>query len=247
MSAGRTVALLEEDRELADVLSPRALETAREAVVARVIEVPRGPWEAAEDLETSRGEAGHLGFLVLDGILLRGFDLGGAACTELLGTGDLLRPWYDRQLERHTLASEARWQVVEPARLAELDAEVAAAIGAYPELTAALLDRLMQREHSLAFHLAVCSLASLEVRLLAALWNLADRWGRVGPDGVRIPLRLTHDVLAELVGARRPSVSNALGRLRRRGLVSDIPGGGWLLHGSPPEELAEVRRSVMRD
>ena len=82
--------------------------------------------------------------------------------------------------------------------------------------------------------------------MLAALWNLADRWGRVGPDGVRIPLRLTHDALAELVGARRPSVSNAMGRLRRRGLISDHAEGGWVLHASPPEELAEVRRSIAR-
>ena len=28
------------------------------------------------------------------------------------------------------------------------------------------------------------------------LWYLAERWGRVTPDGVIVPLRLTHETLA---------------------------------------------------
>jgi hypothetical protein len=37
-----------------------------------------------------------------------------------------------------------------------------------------------------------------------------DRWGRVTPEGVRIPLRLRHHMLAELVAVRRPSATAAL-------------------------------------
>ena len=72
-------------------------------------------------------------------------------------------------------------------------------------------------------------------RLLALLWHLADRWGKVGPDGTHVPLRLTHATLAQLVGAQRPSVTSALRGLEQRGLLRRLPeGGGFLLFGEPP-------------
>jgi CRP/FNR family cyclic AMP-dependent transcriptional regulator len=55
----------------------------------------------------------------------------------------------------------------------------------------------------------------VEERLVLLLWHLAERWGRVRPDGVLVPLRLTHEVLGMLVGARRPSVTSSLGGLER--------------------------------
>jgi CRP/FNR family transcriptional regulator, cyclic AMP receptor protein len=59
--------------------------------------------------------------------------------------------------------------------------------------------------------------------------------------GAHVPLRLSHEVLAEIVGARRPSVSVALGRLRKRGAVVRLPDRSWLLPGPPPIELSELR------
>ena len=38
-----------------------------------------------------------------------------------------------------------------------------------------------------------------------------------------------------MVGARRPSVTTALGQLIGRGEVERRPDGGWLLLGDPPE------------
>ena len=38
-----------------------------------------------------------------------------------------------------------------------------------------------------------------------------------------------------MVGARRPSVTTALGQLIARGEVERRPDGGWLLLGDPPE------------
>ena len=49
-----------------------------------------------------------------------------------------------------------------------------------------------------------------------------------------LPLPLTHDVLAELVAARRPTVSTALARLANRELVY-AKKEGWLLSGEPRE------------
>ena len=51
------------------------------------------------------------------------------------------------------------------------------------------------------------------------------------------------EALAGIVGARRPTVSTALGALRTRGLVERTE-DGWLLHGDPPTELHELRFRV---
>jgi CRP-like cAMP-binding protein len=131
--------------------------------------------------------------------------------------------------------------------MALLDRDFASAIAPYPELTGAVMDRIMRRAHALAFHLAVSHLKLVEMRLLVILWYYADRWGRVTPGGVMLPLRMTHSLLARIVGARRPSVSTALGRLQDRGLVERTENGQWLLLGSPPRELEELAEGIIPD
>jgi CRP-like cAMP-binding protein len=59
----------------------------------------------------------------------------------------------------------------------------------------------------------------VERRLLLKLRQLAERWGRVTPDGIRLDLRLTHQELANMVGAVRESVTIALGRLASSGEI----------------------------
>jgi CRP/FNR family transcriptional regulator, cyclic AMP receptor protein len=59
----------------------------------------------------------------------------------------------------------------------------------------------------------------VERRLLLKLRQLAERWGRVTPDGIRLALRLTHQELANMVGAVRESVTIALGRLATAGEI----------------------------
>ena len=65
-------------------------------------------------------------------------------------------------------------------------------------------------------------------------WHLSERWGRVTAEGVRLELPLTHEVLAELVGAQRPTVTTALSRLARRGELVRVAGRSWLLRASSP-------------
>jgi len=48
-------------------------------------------------------------------------------------------------------------------------------------------------------------------------------------------------LLAALVGAKRPSVTTALGELTAQGLVERRDDGSWLLHGEPPEEPGRRR------
>jgi DNA-binding IclR family transcriptional regulator len=78
--------------------------------------------------------------------------------------------------------------------------------------------------------------------LLVLLWHLADRFGKVTPEGTHVPLPLSHSDLAELVGAARPSVSVALKQLAEDGLVwRHSSDGSWMLSREPPGELRDMR------
>ena len=56
-------------------------------------------------------------------------------------------------------------------------------------------------------------------RVAARLVEMAERFGRPGPDGVRIALPFSQDELAGWTGASREAVSKALGTLRADGLI----------------------------
>jgi CRP-like cAMP-binding protein len=81
--------------------------------------------------------------------------------------------------------------------------------------------------------MAIVHQARVDDRLHMLFWHFAGRWGRVRGDGVLLPLRLTHTVLADLVAARRPTVTTALSDLSKRGLIRPVD-DGWLLLGEAP-------------
>jgi len=60
---------------------------------------------------------------------------------------------------------------------------------------------------------------------------------------VRLELPLTHRLLGELVGAERPSVSHAVGRLTKAGLVRR-DGGTWYLTGTAADHAAVAQRPL---
>jgi CRP/FNR family cyclic AMP-dependent transcriptional regulator len=90
------------------------------------------------------------------------------------------------------------------------------------------------RARFIAFQLALAHVRRVDARLLLLFWRLADRWGRVTPQGVVIPLRLTHASLGKLVGAQRPSVTTALKQLHQAGKLSRFRDGTWLITSDPP-------------
>jgi CRP/FNR family cyclic AMP-dependent transcriptional regulator len=216
---------------------PMAAEAARLKVPLLVAEP--GPWLPPMRPGATRC---HLGLLVLEGLLLRRVRLSRRGGAELLGRGDLLQPWVS-QPPYDTLVVETDWEVLERTRIAVLDGRFATRVALWPDVAAALVERVIERTRTLAFQVAASHITGLERRLLALMWALADRWGRVTADGVLVPLRLTHATLAELVGASRPSVTTALVHLAREGALERLP-RGWLLHGEPPER-ADRERSVI--
>jgi CRP-like cAMP-binding protein len=102
-----------------------------------------------------------------------------------------------------------------------------------------LLRRCGRRARDLSVQRAIASQPRLEVRLTLLLWHLAARWGKVERGGIRLPVPLTHQLLGRLVGAERPSVSHALGRLADAGLVRGH-GDEWHLSGSLEDQLASI-------
>jgi len=238
MAAGNAfVRVLEEDPELAAELDPTSVQLATRHAIAAVELVAPGAWEPTFPAD---GGGGSLGLLVLDGLLMRDVAIAQATCTELIGRGDLLRPW-DWERDVLTIKPVVTWTALQPVRLAVLDRRIAAVMGRWPELISAVVARAVRRSFELATNQATSHLTRVDARLELLFWGLADRWGRVSPDGVVLELPLTHQVLGRLVGAQRPSVTTALSDLARRGLIERREDGAWLLRGDPPGDAAEDR------
>lgn len=218
------VAVLEADGELGSHLDATALSHARREALAPLLAIKAGDWRWSADTKQS---AGHLGLLVLDGLLLRRQALGELESIEFLGPGDVLRPWIPTAQAQ--ACGPTTWRALLPTRLAVLDQDFAWRIRHWPQIPAALLERALERTHSLSVTLAIHQAVRVQDRIQMMLWHLADRWGQVTPQGTVLPIPITHEVLAQLVGARRPSVTVALGELGRRGLVQRGPKRSWLL------------------
>ena len=235
MTREELVRILEIDPELGLRVPAAEISRARVELVARVESLPRGRWEVPHE----EGDRGQLGFLMLRGLLGREVILAGTTCTELLGEGDVLQPWVpardDGLVRYHVL-----WHALSPVRLAILDGAFARSLASWPQVMGALLERAVRRTLRMSIHQALLQLSPVETRLLVLFWHLAERWGHVTPDGISVRLRMSHELLGQLVGCRRASVTTALRRIDDSGLVVRRADGTWLLRGSPPDELADI-------
>jgi CRP/FNR family transcriptional regulator, cyclic AMP receptor protein len=218
--------LLTAEPDLARYLPPDDVRALGATLETEVIELAPGPWTPPQ----APPETGHLGYLLLEGLMIRRVSVDGSRSGELLNRGDVLRPWVEDPIS----FCDADWQVVEPARLAVLDRAISEKLCARPELNAALMDKQMERARSLSINAATENVRGLEKRLVVLFWHLAERWGHREGGTVVVPLRLTHETLSLLVGARRPSVTTALRGLSHSGTLTRDESGRWLLTGDPP-------------
>jgi CRP-like cAMP-binding protein len=231
----RACPILLDDPQLAEQLEGRRRLTAIRTCLAPTVRVANGGWSPR--VNTPRIRHG-IGLLVLEGLLTRRVGLDGRFGAELLGSGDLLRPWQQEDAET-TLPHTGEWVVLRTARMAVLDRDFTRRLAPYPEVTAALFGRAIRRSRQLALSMAIVHQPRIDVRLHMFFWGLADRWGTVHPDGVRVDIQLTHATLAEMIAATRPTVTKALGELAEHRLVRCTE-YSWLLVGPPPAELGEV-------
>lgn len=185
-----------------------------------------GPWQPPRAEPRS-----NAGYLVIRGMLLRRVLVGKGRSVELLGRDDLLMPGRDETVS----FTRVEWQVVEPSRLAVLDLRPDSPLARRPGLAAGVASRAIDRSRSFAMQSAIMSIVGIDERLHTLLWALAERWGRPVPGGAEIDLDVPQGVLAEMVGARRQTVSGALGDLCDRGLLESRGPGRWVLWGEAPE------------
>jgi CRP-like cAMP-binding protein len=170
-------------------------------------------------------------------ILVRVEFAGIGAHVELLGEGDVISPW--QGMGAHPTAPCAvTAHVISTVKIALFDSGFTQRTTSWPEIHSALMRRLLGRARMLSMQSAINSLPRIEDRLEITFWQLAYRFGRVTADGIRLHLPLSHAQLAEIVCARRPSVSTGISRLREQGRLVLTARHQWLLCGDPPARLA---------
>ena len=232
--------LADVDPSLFAELTGRELDDAQAQAVVPAVTLERGRWDPSQlpggDLEAC------LGLLVLDGVLLRSVVLGSDPRSELLGPGDVVRPWQED--EPASVPFDVRWEVVRPAHVAVLDERFVTLAYRWPRLSLVIVRRLVRRARWLTLQLAISDLRRVDDRLMMLFWHVADRWGRVGPDGVAVPLPVTHEMLSQLVCAQRPTVTSSLKRLAADGRLRRRRDRTWLLPHEPPPAPGRRRLSA---
>jgi CRP-like cAMP-binding protein len=166
--------------------------------------------------------------------MVRTVRLGPASASEVVGPTDIIRPW-ENDLIPSVVPALSDWRVLEDARVGLLDTHVTALIGRWPELAANVSGRLLRRARSLAYLMAAQHFVRVEDRLLATLWHLASMWGRVTPDGVVVPFRLTQEMLAHIIGAQRPTTTVAIRSLEQQERLTRDDRRQYVLLGDPPD------------
>jgi DNA-binding MarR family transcriptional regulator len=131
------VRLLDVDSGLAGALDERDRTEAGARAVAEVLTVEPGAWTFEARAEQWRG---GLGLLMLEGLLVGEVKASARGLVEVLGPGDLFRPW---------TAAPLRWEALTRSRFAVLDRELAVRLARWPELTGVLLDRAAERSRAL--------------------------------------------------------------------------------------------------
>lgn len=224
--------LLDLDPELGKRLSVAERRAAQGQLEVRTVAL--GPGEWADELS----EPDLFGLLVVDGALVRRLVVGPGRSLEVLTPGDLAG----------TLAEDldvAGWySSLGASRVAVLERDFADRIARWPPLVEALLERALRRVEHLAAQAALDSRVGAERRVLLTLWRLAERCGFETGDGVVVPLPLTHQMLADLVGAQRPGVSAAISRLSSAGTLARTEDRGWLLEQGSAEALADAEQEA---
>ena len=150
----------------------------------------------------------------------------------LAGPGEVLVP--PGPADHVSAITDARLTVVTDDAFRELLAQPEGAAA----IAGSLVDAVCERERSLG---TVARFPHVE-RVRGKLLQLARTHGRVSGGGVLIRLPLTHDLLADMVGSARETVTWAIRELLEEGFVSR-EGRLYRLHVPPDEIQGERRRS----
>lgn len=223
------VRLLADDADLlACVSDPERRRLAEQSVVAHELRLGLG--DRLDGAAIARHAS--LGVLVMSGFLVREIELGGRVSADLAGPEDLLGPTH-LEPANELFAYTVFWVALGPTRLALLDDASREQLAPWPEILGGLVERARRPGDRASLGRAIARSATVDVRLLMALWHWASSWSSVTQGGVRLAVPLSHERLARLIGASRPTVTTAIGRLRRAGYLEQSRDGRWLLLDAP--------------
>jgi CRP/FNR family transcriptional regulator, cyclic AMP receptor protein len=225
-----SISLCAHDPDLVRGIPAPDLPLARRVLVAPRMDLPTAPWRPGP---SPSGDGVAPSLLITRGLLASNVLLAGRTATQLFGPGDVIDPWATSGDDR----PRVEWVVHEDVIAAVLDVRFAAAARRWPSLSAVVHDRMRLMAGRLCAQIAICQLARVDQRVIALLWELADRFGRVTPDGVVLDVRLTHALMGRLIGAKRPTVTLAIGELVDRGALSRRHDGAWILHREASEPV----------
>jgi CRP-like cAMP-binding protein len=226
---GVTVPLLRVDPDLGAGLDRHSLATALQEVRVPIARIDAGPWRPPPADSSSA-----FGLLIVDGLVVCETAYADNVSGELLGPGDLFRPW--QLAEDSLIAPRTSWFVACHTSVAVIDGAAMAALAGWPSIVAELFARTVRRARALSMLRAIGQVRRLEHRMLLHLWWAAERLGRVTPAGLVVRLPLTHERLAAVVGAHRPSLTSALLKLERSGYV--VRRGDEIVLTPPAREAA---------
>jgi CRP-like cAMP-binding protein len=234
-----TVMLLDLDPDLGARLEPDDQTAARRACPARLMRIPRG---RVEPPDPSRDDL--VGWVILQGALCREIGLRDRFLFELLGPGDVLQPSGDPEAPR--LGGDVRLTATTEVAVLVLERPFIVAAARWPSLLAEVHGRLESQRQRLAIQALINHLPRAEHRLLLQLWHLAQRWGKVTPDGTLLDLPLTHDLLGHLGAARRSTTTLALSALETQGMLRRVDHGGWLVTHTGENRVELIARTSSR-
>lgn len=227
-----TVSLLEIEPDLGDWLSAEERQLARGLLVPTAQLGPGSP-----ELDRVLDETGAFAALLIDGIVMHQMTIADRQILRLLGPGDIIvHTWAPRS---EILGSSTK-HAAGRAQIALLGRQLVNGARRFPGLIVGLHLRLGDQHQRLAVQLGICQLPRVQDRVLALMWLLAESWGTVTPAGTQLPVKLTHNMIGELVGAKRPTVTLALSELAQRRALLAQDDGTWLLLSTQPTVTASV-------
>jgi CRP-like cAMP-binding protein len=95
-----------------------------------------------------------------------------------------------------------------------------AEIEATPKLSQWVLTQVVRRLHQTETLLAIAGLKRVDERLEELLKLLSQEMGQPIAEGIRISVRLTHQMLANAIGTTRVTITRLLGDLQIKGRIS---------------------------
>jgi CRP/FNR family transcriptional regulator, cyclic AMP receptor protein len=199
------------------------------------VRVPSGAWQVPDGIDELDGV---FAFVIVSGLLCREVGLRDRYMFELLGPGNVLQ--LPLLADGPRLGGPVRLTAAVDTELVALGESFARAAARWPSLLTEVLRRLEAQRESLAIQGLIAHVPRAEHRVLLILWHLAERWGRVTPAGTVLHLALTHDVLGQLIGARRSTATLAVSALEKQGYLRRLDDGGWLLTAAAESKIEAI-------